>query len=317
MEPAEATSTLMSTDLPLPNRRGGKVRDVYDGTTTDGRDVVVLAATDRLSAFDVVMPRGIPGKGRVLTAVAAFWFAKISDHFGDALPHHLLSTEADDLAGLDDAQRDLIRGRVMIGRRTDVVPIECVARGYLAGSGWKEYQQTGRVCGVELPSGLRLCDRLPEPIFTPATKADEGHDENITFDQACDLVGGELMQTLRDCTLYLYRFGHEHAARRGILLADTKFEFGVPVGDASADPILIDEAMTPDSSRFWPADRYEPGHDQPSFDKQFVRNYLEALVAEGMWDKQAPGPALPDDVVAQTAALYDEALRRLMADAPS
>ncbi len=306
-----ADAALMATDLPLPHRRGGKVRDVYDGTTADGRPCVVLVATDRLSAFDVVMPRGVPGKGKVLTATAAMWFDRLAAHFGDALPHHLLSTDPADLSGLTDAQRDTLRGRVMIGRPTDVIPIECVARGYLAGSGWKEYQRDGTVCGVTLPPGLRQCDKLPEPIFTPATKAAQGHDENISFDQACDLVGRERMEILRRRTLDVYRFGHDYAAQRGIILADTKLEFGLPRGTDNPAPILIDEVLTPDSSRFWPADEYEPGHDQPSFDKQFVRNYLEELVAQGKWHKQSPGPDLPDDIVAQTAARYDEAMRLL------
>ena len=309
--------TLTQTDLPLPERRAGKVRDVYRCTTRDGRDATLLVATDRISAYDVVMPTPIPGKGAVLTSVSAFWFGMIGERL-PGVPHHLLSVEADDIDGLDAAQRDTLRGRVMIGQRCAVIPIECVVRGYLAGSGWKEYRQTGRVCGVALPAGLRESERLPEPIFTPATKAESGHDENIDFDTACDRVGRELMHTLRERSLSIYRMGHDHAASRGILLADTKFEFGLPVtdgdtssADASREPVLIDEVMTPDSSRFWPADRHEPGRGQESFDKQFVRDYLEAEVDAGRWSKEPPGPTLPDDVVRGTQQRYLEAYRQL------
>ncbi|MBB6430166.1 phosphoribosylaminoimidazole-succinocarboxamide synthase [Algisphaera agarilytica] len=309
------TQTLMQSDLPLDNHRQGKVRDVYDATTTDGQPVTLLIASDRLSAFDVVMPTGIPDKGRVLTQLSKFWFAKIGQELGDRLSHHLISTDANDIAGLDEAQRAALRGRVMLGRRCEVVPIECVARGYLAGSGWKEYQKTQSVCGVALPEGLQQCEKLPSPIFTPATKAEEGHDENISFERACELVGEELMTTLRDLTLTLYQLGHDHAAKHGIILADTKFEFGIPVDSESKQPILIDEAMTPDSSRFWPADDYEVGRDQSSFDKQYVRNHLQALVDAGQWGKEPPGPALPDDVVANTANKYRQAYEVLTGSA--
>ncbi|WP_184679224.1 phosphoribosylaminoimidazolesuccinocarboxamide synthase [Algisphaera agarilytica] len=305
----------MQSDLPLDNHRQGKVRDVYDATTTDGQPVTLLIASDRLSAFDVVMPTGIPDKGRVLTQLSKFWFAKIGQELGDRLSHHLISTDANDIAGLDEAQRAALRGRVMLGRRCEVVPIECVARGYLAGSGWKEYQKTQSVCGVALPEGLQQCEKLPSPIFTPATKAEEGHDENISFERACELVGEELMTTLRDLTLTLYQLGHDHAAKHGIILADTKFEFGIPVDSESKQPILIDEAMTPDSSRFWPADDYEVGRDQSSFDKQYVRNHLQALVDAGQWGKEPPGPALPDDVVANTANKYRQAYEVLTGSA--
>ncbi|MEM1445917.1 MAG: phosphoribosylaminoimidazolesuccinocarboxamide synthase [Planctomycetota bacterium] len=304
---------VMTTDLPLPNRRAGKVRDVYDATLQDGRPCVVLVATDRLSAFDVVMPDGVPGKGTVLTEIAAWWFARLAEHFGDELPHHLLSTDPDELAGLDQEQRDVLRGRVMIGRPTRVVPIECVVRGYLTGSGWSAYERDGAVCGVALPAGLEKCQRLPEPIFTPTTKAAEGHDEPITFDAACELVGEATMRRLRDASSAAYRFAHDLAKQRGILLADTKFEFGLPLDATRVEPILIDEALTPDSSRFWPAESYEVGRDQPSFDKQFVRDYLLGLVREGQWGRQAPGPKIPADIVSQTAARYDEAKRRLFA----
>lgn len=297
----------MQSDLPLANHRRGKVRDVYDAHTTDGQPVTLLIASDRLSAFDVVMPTGIPDKGRVLTQLSAFWFDMLGRDLGDQLSHHLISTDANDIAGLDAAQRQILQGRVMLGRRCEVVPIECVARGYLAGSGWKEYQKTQSVCGVELPAGLRQCEKLPTPIFTPATKAAEGHDENVSFEQAAELVGVELMTTLRDLTLSIYQLGHDYAAQHGIILADTKFEFGLPVDGENAQPILIDEAMTPDSSRFWPADDYEVGRDQSSFDKQYVRNHLQSLVDSGQWNKEPPGPALPDDVVKHTADKYRQA----------
>ncbi len=297
----------MQSDLPLPNHRQGKVRDVYDAHTLGGQPVTLLIASDRLSAFDVVMPTGIPDKGRVLTQLSAFWFDMIGRQLGDRLSHHLISTDAHDIAGLDEAQRQALEGRVMLGRRCKVVPIECVARGYLAGSGWKEYQQSQSVCGVELPAGLRQCEKLPTPIFTPATKAAQGHDENVSFERAAQLVGVELMTTLRDLTLAIYQLGHDYAAQHGIILADTKFEFGLPVDDQTQQPILIDEAMTPDSSRFWPADDYEVGRDQSSFDKQYVRNHLQSLVDAGQWNKEPPGPALPDEVVKRTADKYRQA----------
>jgi len=302
---------LMQTGLPLPGRRQGKVRDIYDCTTADGAAALAIIATDRLSAFDVVMPNGPAGKGVVLTQISRFWFDLIAAKLGDKLRHHLLSTDPAAIAGLTDQQREPLRGRVMIGRKTKVVPIECVVRGYLAGSGWKEYRRSQTVCGLKLPAGLKQCDKLPEPIFTPATKAESGHDENISFERACDEVGEPLMQTLRDLSLAIYRMGHDHAAQRGIILADTKFEFGLPPEDTHGAPILIDEVMTPDSSRFWPADDYQPGRDQASFDKQYVRNYLEALVSAGKWDKTPPGPMLPDEILTNTMHKYREAYERL------
>ena len=295
---------LLETSLALPNRRQGKVRDLYD-VSVDGEDAVLIVATDRLSAFDVVMENGVPGKGVVLTQLAGYWF----DRFADRVDHHLLSTDVADVPGLTDEERTRLAGRVTLGRRLDIVPIECVARGYLAGSGWKDYQRTGSVCGIPLPPGLRNGDRLDDPVFTPATKAASGHDENISFDAACDRVGGALMERLRELTLSLYGAARDHAAERGILLADTKFEFGLlPGSDA---PVLADEIFTPDSSRFWPADDWTPGREQPSFDKQYVRDWLEGLVAEGRWDRSPPGPALPDDVIEHTLARYLEAYRRL------
>lgn len=305
------SSALLSTNLPLPGRRQGKVRDIYEATLHDGTPVLLIIASDRISAFDVVMSNGIPGKGVVLTQISRFWFDMVKQKLGDKLLHHLIRTSADDVAGLDDEQKQQLRGRVMVGRRCKVVPIECVVRGYLAGSGWKEYQQSRTVCGIQLPAGLRQCEKLPEPIFTPATKEESGHDENISFERACEIVGEDLMTKLRDLSLAIYKMGHDHAAQRGIILADTKFEFGVPLDGASKQPILIDEVLTPDSSRFWPADTYQPGRDQDSYDKQYVRNYLEGLVKAGQWNKTPPGPTLPDEIVRNTLAKYLEAYRLL------
>jgi phosphoribosylaminoimidazole-succinocarboxamide synthase len=302
----------MRTDLPLPHKREGKVRDVYDCTLKDGREAILLVASDRISAFDVVMPNGVPSKGAVLTRLSAFWFDMIRRELGDRVQTHVLSTDPADIAGLSNEESAMLRGRVMIGRRTRVVPIECVARGYLAGSGWKEYQQSQTVCGVALPAGLTQSEKLPEPIFTPATKAEQGeHDENISFERACGIVGEPLMTTLRDLTLRIYTMAHDYAASRGIVLADTKFEFGLPLDGDDTSPILIDEALTPDSSRFWPAESYQAGRDQDSYDKQYVRNYLETLVADGAWAKQAPGPTLPEDVLVNTAKKYHEAFEKL------
>lgn len=299
---------LMTTNLPWPDRRQGKVRDVYRATLPEFGDVVVIVATDRISAFDVVMANGIPGKGKILTEISNFWFDQIAQDLGQQIQHHVISTDVDHLPDLDQSQRSALRGRTVVGRACEVVPIECVVRGYLAGSGWGEYQQNQSVCGVPLPSGLTQCDRLPQPIFTPATKAASGHDQNISFDQACDIAGRDVMQQLRQWSLAIYQMGHDHAAERGIILADTKFEFGrTPQGQL----ILIDEVMTPDSSRYWPAESYEPGRDQPSLDKQFVRNYLQALVDKGQWHKQPPGPTLPDEIVQQTLAKYRQAVDQL------
>lgn len=300
---------LLATSLPLPNKRQGKVRDVYDCVTASGEHAVLLVATDRLSAFDVVMPNAPAGKGIVLTQMAAFWFNLVKQQAGGLVDTHLISTNPDDIAGLSQADRDLLRGRIMIGRRAKVVPIECIARGYITGSGWKDYQKNGEVSGVKLPAGLRQCDKLPAPIFTPTTKAAEGHDEPISFDGACKEVGTDLMTRVRDLTLSLYKFGHDYAATRGIILADTKFEFGIAEGTGRLT--LIDEVLTPDSSRYWPADKYAPGRDQESYDKQFVRNWLEAEVAAGRWNKQYPGLHLPQAVMDATMAKYQEACERL------
>ncbi|MEM1011691.1 MAG: phosphoribosylaminoimidazolesuccinocarboxamide synthase [Planctomycetota bacterium] len=283
-------NAIFETDLPFPMTRG-KVRDVYDlEAVLPGH--VLLVATDRVSAFDVVMPTPIPGKGTLLTEIALFWFR----HFDDVRNH--LSDQAWP-AELEPFS-DVLDGRSMLVRRVDVVPFECVVRGYLAGSGWKDYQATGRIGGIELPTGLVDGDRLPEPIFTPATKATTGHDENVTFDQMADAIGGELASTLRDRTLDLYRRASDHAGDRGILLADTKLEFGL---NTDGQIVLADEIFTPDSSRYWPADTWQPGGPQQSFDKQFVRDHLASLD----WDKTPPGPALPDDVIAGTVARYQHA----------
>jgi phosphoribosylaminoimidazole-succinocarboxamide synthase len=299
------SQAVLETRLNLPNRRTGKVRDLYDVTLASGDPALLIVATDRISAFDVVMQNGLPGKGVVLTQISRFWF----DHFAGEVSHHLLSTDPADVPGLTAAERDVLRGRMMLCRKTEVVPIECIARGYITGSGWKDYQRTGSVCGIELPEGLRNSDRLAEPLFTPSTKADTGHDENISFEQGVDLVGEALMTWLKDTTLSLYGKARDYALQRGIILADTKFEFGRLPGETT--PILIDEIFTPDSSRFWPADDWEPGREQASFDKQIVRNYLETLVADGTWDKSPPGPVLPGEVVEKTMARYLEAYQRL------
>ncbi|HUY90434.1 MAG TPA: phosphoribosylaminoimidazolesuccinocarboxamide synthase [Pirellulales bacterium] len=275
-------------DLPV---RRGKVRDVYDLG-----DRLLLVASDRISAFDWVLPSGIPDKGRVLTQTSVFWFERLGE------PNHLLSTDLAE-AGLP-AAIDLapLVGRSMLVRKTEVVPIECVVRGYLSGSGWKEYSRQGTVCGEPLPPGLRESDRLEQPIFTPATKAESGHDENISFERMADLVGLETAEELRRRSLDIYQRGAEHALERGIIVADTKFEWGWVDSPGGRRLILIDEALTPDSSRFWPADRYEPGRGQASFDKQFVRDWLESTT----WDKNSPPPKLPDDVIAKTRAKYIE-----------
>jgi phosphoribosylaminoimidazole-succinocarboxamide synthase len=270
----------------------GKVRDIYDLG-----DRLLIVATDRLSAFDVVMPTPIPDKGRVLTQLSLFWFNLLKD----VIPHHVLSST--EFPAPFDRFRGDLAGRSMVVRKSKPLPVECVARGYLSGSGWKEYRASGKICGISVPDGLRESDRLPEPIFTPATKAVTGHDENIPFEQAAGILGDELAEQVRSVTLKLYRLAAAYAEPRGIILADTKFEFGLLNGQL----IWIDEALTPDSSRFWPAAQYKPGGAQPSFDKQFVRDYLERI----QWPKTPPGPDLPPDVVAATRAKYREAYRIL------
>jgi len=287
-----------------PNRQG-KVRDIYDFG-----DRLLIVASDRISAFDYVLGSGIPDKGKVLTQISAFWFERTRS----IVANHLLSTEATEFPGEARRAAELLSGRSMLVRRTEPLPIECVARGYLSGSGWKDYVATGEVCGIKLPAGLRESDRLPQPIFTPATKADTGHDINIGEKEAAERVGRRVLDRVRDLTLRLYAQGSAHAESCGIIVADTKFEFGLlPIEDGDDSRpvedriILIDEVLTPDSSRFWPRDAYRPGGAQPSFDKQFVRDYLERI----KWNKQPPVPTLPDDVVAKTRDKYVEAFRRL------
>jgi phosphoribosylaminoimidazole-succinocarboxamide synthase len=278
------------SDVPLAGR--GKVRDIYDLG-----DRLLIVATDRLSAFDVILPTPIPDKGRVLTQLSLYWFNLLAD----VIPHHVLS--GTEIPAALEPFRDELEGRSMLVRKTRPLPVECVVRGYLAGSAWKDYRATGKVCGIALPAGLRESDRLPEPIFTPATKATSGHDENISFDEVVARVGGPLAERARAASVQIYRRATAYAEPRGILLADTKFEFGL-LGD---DLVWIDEALTPDSSRFWPAAGYQPGGPQPSFDKQYVRDYLERI----SWNKRPPGPELPADIVAATRAKYRQAYRLL------
>ncbi len=294
MSAGSATRVIRETNFAgiAPIARG-KVRDIYDLG-----DKLLIVATDRLSAFDVVMPTPIPDKGRILTQLSLFWF----DLLKNIVPNHILS--ATDFPSPFNSYREDLTGRSMIVRKTKPLPIECVVRGYVSGSGWKDYRATGSICGITLPSGLRESDKLPEPIFTPATKAASGHDENISFERAEELVGVEIARRVRDISLEIYRQASAYAAPRGILLADTKFEFGL----LGYELIWIDEALTPDSSRFWPAAQYAPGGPQPSFDKQFVRDYLERI----RWPKTPPGPELPADVVAATRAKYREAYRILL-----
>jgi phosphoribosylaminoimidazole-succinocarboxamide synthase len=284
---------VLQTDFPGLKLRGrGKVRDIYELG-----DRLLIVATDRLSAFDVVLPTPIPDKGRVLTQLSMFWFEKLAD----IVPHHVIS--AKEFPGELAPYRDSLDGRAMLVRHAEPIPIECVVRGYLSGSGWKDYQKTGTVCGLPLPAGLRESDRLPEPIFTPSTKATFGHDEHISFVETVTRVGRPLAERLRDTSLAIYRRAAEYAAARGIIIADTKFEFGL-IGEQLS---WIDEALTPDSSRFWPGDQYAPGKAQPSFDKQFVRDYLERIG----WNKLPPAPILPADVVAGTRDKYREAYQRI------
>jgi phosphoribosylaminoimidazole-succinocarboxamide synthase len=315
-------NTITQIDLPgIKKLKSGKVREVFDLGGT-----LLFVATDRISAFDVILPNPIPEKGRVLTALSEFWFGK-TKHI---IENHVITSDFDSIAkrcsGASQKRQEL-EGRSMLVRKCQPLPIECVVRGYLSGSGWKEYRQNGTVCGIKLPGGLVESSQLPQPIFTPATKAETGHDENIDFDHCANILGNTLAERVRDLSLALYNFARDYAAKRGIIIADTKFEFGLLsspiVGQAPRLPptsaaeaaalqpqvVLIDEALTPDSSRFWPADSYAPGKPQPSFDKQFVRDYLETLD----WGKTPPGPVLPDDVVRKTTEKYVEALTRLTA----
>jgi len=288
------TAVVRETHLEGLDIRRGKVRDIYDLG-----DRLLIVATDRISAYDVIMPTGIPDKGRILTALSLFWF----DFLSDVTPNHVITADVGQMGPEVQTQADTLHGRSMLCRKADVFGVECVVRGYLAGSGWREYQAQGTVCGIDLPEGLKQCDQLPEPIFTPATKAESGHDENISFEQAKAIIGDDDATTLRDRSIAVYQKAADYARERGLVLSDTKFEWG----KADGRIILVDEVLTPDSSRFWPADVYEPGHDQPSFDKQFLRNYLDTLD----WDKTPPGPDLPETIVRRTRAKYVEAYERL------
>lgn len=285
---------LLETKIDLPLVHRGKVRDIYDAG-----NALLFVATDRISAFDCILGSGIPCKGRVLTQISLFWF----DYLRDLVPSHVITGEVSRFPAPAQLCRDSLEGRTLLVKKARMVEIECVARGYLSGSGWKEYKATGAVCGIRLPAGLRESDRLPEPIFTPATKAHTGHDENVPFETVERAIGKPLAARLRDLTLGIYKHAAAYALERGLILADTKFEFGF----VEDELVLADEVLTPDSSRYWPADQYAPGGPQPSFDKQFVRDYLETL----SWNKQPPAPALPADVVQKTSEKYLEAYKRL------
>lgn len=320
MTQLEPDDVIVQTNLPYPGKRSGKVRDVYDLpagcgiAAIDETGGLLIVATDRLSAFDCVLPTPFPEKGRLLTVISRRWFDWIHD--AGLARHHVVSCDAELLPDLTESERRRLKGRITICRKAAVIPIECVARGYLAGSGWKEYQWCQQVCGIDLPSGLRQCEQLPDPIFTPASKAEVGHDENISYERACALVGERTMRQLRHLTLEIYSAAAAYARRRGIIIADTKFEFGFALdrnGQATDELLLIDEALTPDSSRFWPLDEYEPGHDQPSFDKQFVRNHLEGLIRDGQWNREPPAPELPEEVVTATMQRYRQAKTLLWA----
>ena len=290
-----SNNTLLQLDLPgIPKVRSGKVREMFDLG-----DSLLMVASDRISAYDVVLPNGIPLKGEVLTMFSHFWFERVAD----LVPNHLLAKADEPLPQAVQSHAEQIGRRAMVVKKAQPLAIECVVRGYLAGSGWKEYQKQGTVCGISLPDGLDNSSKLPEPIFTPATKAEEGHDENISFKEAINIVGKDIAEQARDLSIKIYNRGRDHAAEKGIIIADTKFEFGIFEGEL----ILIDEVLTPDSSRFWPADLYAPGKSQPSFDKQFVRDYLETLD----WDKNPPGPELPEDIVQKTSEKYIEAYTRV------
>ena len=288
---------LIRTELPgLKLFKRGKVRDLYELG-----DKLLIIATDRISAFDCVMPNGIPGKGRILTQMSLFWF----DFVNEVGENHLISADVNQFPRELQKFRDVLEGRSMLVRKAEQIGVECVVRGYLSGSGWREYSGSGSVCGIKLPPGLEESDRLPEPIFTPATKATSGHDQNIPFSEMAELVGEERAATLKDLSIRIYKKASEYAESKGIIVADTKFEFGI----CSGKVILIDEILSPDSSRFWPREKYQPGRPQESFDKQFVRDYLESLG----WDKKPPAPTLPKEVVQKTLAKYEEAYNRLVA----
>src|SRR5579872_2660047 len=296
MSPKLLEPVLLQTDFPdLKLHASGKVRDVYQLDN----DTLLFVATDRISAFDYVLATGIPQKGRVLTQISLFWF----DYLADIVPNHLITADVDQYLPAVRKYADQLRGRSMLVQRAEMFPVECVVRGYISGSAWKEYKATGKVCGIELPTGLRESEAFPEPIFTPSTKAVTGHDENISFSKMCEMVGAEIASTLRDLTCRVYKKAAAYARQRGIIIADTKFEFGRTAQGIT----LADEVLTPDSSRFWPADKYEPGRSQESYDKQYVRDYLEEI----HWNKQPPAPALPPDVARRTSEKYLEAYLQL------
>ncbi|HLV02676.1 MAG TPA: phosphoribosylaminoimidazolesuccinocarboxamide synthase [Acidobacteriota bacterium] len=287
------------TTLELPGIKkvnSGKVREMFEVG-----EHLLMVATDRISAFDVILPDAIPYKGKVLTQISRFWFDRIARE--GIVPHHLVTAETRKFPSILSPFREHLEGRSMLVRRCRPLPIECVVRGYMAGSGWKEYQESGTICGISLPAGLRESDELPQPIFTPATKANTGHDENITFERTAEIVGRDTAERVRDLSLRIYQWARDYARERGIIICDTKFEFGT----ADSELLLIDEVLTPDSSRFWPATEYRPGRSQPSFDKQFIRDYLETLD----WDKTPPGPKLPPHIIQATTERYLEAYRRL------
>jgi phosphoribosylaminoimidazole-succinocarboxamide synthase len=294
----EKGEAILETHLPLPRVAVGKVRDIYSVSA----DKLLIVTTDRLSAFDVVLPNPIPMKGKVLNQITLFWL----DHFKGILPQHLITADVDRMGLSAEVVKNFrheIEGRSVLVKKAAPLEIECVVRGYITGSGWKDYLKTGQVCGHSLPSGLKQCQKFPEPIFTPSTKAKAGHDINIDFSEAIRIVGKDIAQQAKDLSILLYKKGQEYAASKGIIIADTKFEFGIHDGKL----MLIDEILTPDSSRFWPADQYETGHDQPSFDKQIVRNYLETLA----WEKRPPAPELPLEIIEKTTAAYCEIYKRL------
>ena len=301
--------SVTATNLPLAGKRAGKVRDVYDIEAPTGAcPRILVVATDRISAFDVVLPSAIANKGKLLTEISLRWFERIREW--KIVSDHLISTDADLVPGISTDQRDMLRGRCMICRKVKIVPIECVVRGWLAGSGYTEYKKNGAVCGVVLPAGLHQWGKLTEPIFTPASKAHEGHDENISFEQAAAAVGESVMQRLRVASIAIYKAASEHCAQRGLILADTKFEFGFALdmhGNVTDELVLADEVLTPDSSRYWIASTVGAGAEPQSLDKQFVRNWLLAQEAAGLWNRCPPGPVLPDDVIAKTIQRYQQA----------
>ena len=301
--------SVTATNLPLAGKRAGKVRDVYDIEAPTGAcPRILVVATDRISAFDVVLPSAIANKGKLLTEISLRWFERIREW--KIVSDHLISTDVELVPGISTDQRDMLRGRCMICRKVKIVPIECVVRGWLAGSGYTEYKKNGAVCGVALPAGLHQWGKLPEPIFTPASKAHEGHDENISFEQAATAVGESVMQRLRVASIAMYKAASEHCAQRGLILADTKFEFGFALdmhGNVTDELVLADEVLTPDSSRYWIASTVGAGAEPQSLDKQFVRNWLLAQEAAGLWNRCPPGPMLPDDVIAKTIQRYQQA----------